>query len=88
MAQGELRICICVSSYLGGDIGNKIINYFFFFLVSVGSGHYTAYATHEGRWYHFNDSTVTVTEEETVGKAKAYILFYVERPVPATPEKL
>ncbi|XP_018408268.1 PREDICTED: ubiquitin carboxyl-terminal hydrolase 3 isoform X2 [Nanorana parkeri] len=54
----------------------------------VGSGHYTAYATHEGRWYHFNDSTVTMTEEETVGKAKAYILFYVERPVPATPEKL
>ncbi|XP_073435487.1 ubiquitin carboxyl-terminal hydrolase 3 isoform X1 [Dendrobates tinctorius] len=54
----------------------------------VGSGHYTAYATHEGRWFHFNDSTVTFTEEETVMKAKAYILFYAERPVPATPEKL
>lgn len=46
----------------------------------VGSGHYTAYGSHEGRWYHFNDSTVTLTEDETVLKAKAYILFYVERP--------
>ncbi|KAM9377950.1 ubiquitin carboxyl-terminal hydrolase 3 [Pholidichthys leucotaenia] len=45
----------------------------------VGSGHYTAYGSHEGRWYHFNDSTVTLTNEETVRKAKAYILFYVER---------
>ncbi|XP_015256237.1 PREDICTED: ubiquitin carboxyl-terminal hydrolase 3 [Cyprinodon variegatus] len=45
----------------------------------VGSGHYTAYGSHEGRWYHFNDSTVTLTNEDTVKKAKAYILFYVER---------
>lgn len=45
----------------------------------VGSGHYTAYGSHESRWYHFNDSTVTLTNEDTVRKAKAYILFYVER---------
>lgn len=45
----------------------------------VGSGHYTAYGSHEDRWYHFNDSTVTLTNEDAVRKAKAYILFYVER---------
>uniref|UniRef100_A0A8D3AY22 Ubiquitin carboxyl-terminal hydrolase n=1 Tax=Scophthalmus maximus TaxID=52904 RepID=A0A8D3AY22_SCOMX len=45
----------------------------------VGSGHYTAYGSHKDRWYHFNDSTVTLTNEEAVRKAKAYILFYVKR---------
>ncbi|KAJ8002429.1 hypothetical protein DPEC_G00158810 [Dallia pectoralis] len=52
----------------------------------VGSGHYTAYGRQEGRWYHFNDNTVTLTEEETVVKAKAYILFYTERKDTASSE--
>uniref|UniRef100_A0A8C4Q3C4 Ubiquitin carboxyl-terminal hydrolase n=1 Tax=Eptatretus burgeri TaxID=7764 RepID=A0A8C4Q3C4_EPTBU len=46
----------------------------------IGSGHYTAYAAHNGHWYHFNDSTVTRSEEETVARAKAYILFYTQQP--------
>uniref|UniRef100_A0AAY4DHX4 Ubiquitin carboxyl-terminal hydrolase n=1 Tax=Denticeps clupeoides TaxID=299321 RepID=A0AAY4DHX4_9TELE len=44
----------------------------------VGSGHYTAYGCHKEQWYHFNDSTVTLTNEAAVVKAKAYILFYVQ----------
>lgn len=52
----------------------------------VGSGHYTAYGIHEGRWYHFNDSTVTLTNEDAVRKAKAYILFYVEKTEQVAPD--
>uniref|UniRef100_A0A8C5GC11 ubiquitinyl hydrolase 1 n=1 Tax=Gouania willdenowi TaxID=441366 RepID=A0A8C5GC11_GOUWI len=53
----------------------------------VGSGHYTVYGSHEGRWFHFNDSTVTLSSEDAVRKAKAYILFYVERTSQVTSDK-
>lgn len=83
----------CVSNKLYGCTVSFVISVVVVFDLltfpyRVGSGHYTAYATHEGRWFHFNDSTVALTDEDTVVKAKAYILFYVERQAKAGSDKL
>lgn len=51
----------------------------------LGSGHYTSYATHAGCWHHFNDSNVTICDEETVANSNAYILFYIRRELNLSP---
>lgn len=47
----------------------------------MGGGHYTAYAKNkdDGRWYHFDDSSVTPISEGTVVTKAAYVLFYQRR---------
>jgi ubiquitin carboxyl-terminal hydrolase 20/33 len=48
---------------------------------SLHGGHYYTYAKHSatGRWYEFNDSSVTEVSEATVEKAEAYVLFYEQQ---------
>lgn len=53
----------------------------------AGSGHYTAFVIRDANWYHFNDSTVSATDPETVSKSKAYILFYIQREFQGLPPK-
>lgn len=47
----------------------------------MGGGHYTAYSKNKttGNWYHFDDSTVTLSSEDSVVSKAAYVLFYVCR---------
>lgn len=45
----------------------------------AGSGHYTTYARHDGAWYNFNDSTVSLTSEDSIVHCKSYILFYTRQ---------
>ncbi|XP_077241064.1 ubiquitin-specific protease 8 isoform X2 [Tasmannia lanceolata] len=45
---------------------------------SMGGGHYTAYAYHQGenQWYDFDDSHVFPVNEDKIKSAAAYVLFY------------
>ena len=60
------------------SICDSFFNVFFSYF-RAGSGHYTAFGTKNSNWYHFNDSTVSVADPETVKHSKAYILFYIQR---------
>ena len=51
-------------------------------LGDLGGGHYTAYAKHHlsGKWYLFDDSRVSLVENESsIISTAAYILFYERR---------
>ena len=56
--------CIAVSNHMGG----------------MGGGHYTAFARREGRWFEFNDATVSeVGDTSRIVGPNAYVLFYKRR---------
>lgn len=53
---------------------------------SMGGGHYTAYAKHrsDGRWYNYDDRSVSpVSDPQSIKTAAAYVLFYRRRDAPA-----
>ncbi|XP_062977133.1 ubiquitin carboxyl-terminal hydrolase 4 isoform X4 [Elgaria multicarinata webbii] len=47
----------------------------------MGVGHYTAYAKNKvnGKWYYFDDSSVSPASEEQIVTKAAYVLFYERR---------
>lgn len=47
----------------------------------LGGGHYTAFAKNfvDGKWYHYNDSSVSPISEDQLVTANAYLLFYRRR---------
>ncbi|XP_053318592.1 ubiquitin carboxyl-terminal hydrolase 15 isoform X2 [Spea bombifrons] len=44
----------------------------------MGGGHYTAFAKNkdDGKWYYFDDSSVSVASEDQIVSKAAYVLFY------------
>nr|XP_005303573.1 ubiquitin carboxyl-terminal hydrolase 4-like [Chrysemys picta bellii] len=48
---------------------------------AMGVGHYTAYAKNKvnGRWYYFDDSSVSMASEDQIVTKAAYVLFYQRR---------
>ncbi|XP_007425865.1 ubiquitin carboxyl-terminal hydrolase 4 [Python bivittatus] len=49
----------------------------------MGVGHYTAYAKNKinGKWYYFDDNSVSPASEEQIVTKAAYVLFYQRRDV-------
>ncbi|XP_026853329.1 ubiquitin carboxyl-terminal hydrolase 4 isoform X1 [Electrophorus electricus] len=47
----------------------------------MGGGHYTAYAKNksDGKWYYFDDSSVSPASEDQIVTKAAYVLFYQRR---------
>lgn len=45
---------------------------------TVGSGHYTSFAKHEitGKWFEYDDQSVTEVSADVVQNCEAYVLFY------------
>eukprot|EP00929_Paragymnodinium_shiwhaense_P013945 TRINITY_DN121797_c0_g1_i1.p1 TRINITY_DN121797_c0_g1~~TRINITY_DN121797_c0_g1_i1.p1 ORF type:complete len:984 (+),score=216.28 TRINITY_DN121797_c0_g1_i1:101-2953(+) len=63
----QIYDCLAVSKHMGG----------------LGGGHYVAYArnSENGKWYYYNDSSVTEVDAATVAEDQvgAYVLFYLRR---------
>eukprot|EP00435_Cladocopium_sp_Y103_P047375 s675_g13.t3 len=53
---------------------------------SAKSGHYIAYAKHNGSWYCFNDQDVRQVKEQQVLREEAYLLFYQAAKSPQPPQ--
>ena len=43
---------------------------------STGGGHYTALAKNMGKWYNFNDSSVSKSDDRNLSDSASYLLFY------------
>lgn len=49
---------------------------------SIHGGHYTAFIKNaNGKWYHFNDTTVSEIQETSIITPKAYCLFYRKKTI-------
>ena len=53
---------------------------------TLSSGHYTAFCKNpvDGRWYHYDDTTVQPIAEDQLATAGAYMLFYVRQSLLST----
>ena len=48
---------------------------------NVNGGHYTSYIKNQnGKWYHYNDTSVKEVPEQEIYSPKAYCLFYRRNP--------